>query len=306
MLGVLSTAMEIGLPALVSFLYWRRCQTLAATDREPSAARQFSFAAGIFVWVLSTLTPLARLAEELVSAHMVQHLLLTDLAAVLIVLGINGAVLAPVLRALHPIRWVLAPLSVVVLWIAGFYVWHLPVLYEGALESPLMHGAEHGTFLVTGIGKWLLLLGRRRSPPLVSPPGSASPSSPTSRSPRSATPSCGRGRLSIRPTNRLRWIAVSPLTDQSIAGAIMTVEGVFFTLGLGAGCCFAGPRRTPPAKTSSTWPVSGVPLTDERARPAAAAGEVELLRSRIERQAGAALANHPGDWLVSSPTRRRP
>lgn len=290
MLGVLSTAMEIGLPALVSFLYWRRCQTLAATDREPSAARQFSFAAGIFVWVLSTLTPLARLAEELVSAHMVQHLLLTDLAAVLIVLGINGAVLAPVLRALHPIRWVLAPLSVVVLWIAGFYVWHLPVLYEGALESPLMHGAEHGTFLVTGIGKWLLLLG----PAAVAAVGIAARIGLAVVS-----------HLSVAALgNAFMWAGtpfypayestaldrgISPLTDQSIAGAIMTVEGMFFTLGLGAWLLLRWAKEdTARQDLLDLAERHGVPLTDERARRAAAAGEVELLRSRIERQAGAA------------------
>jgi cytochrome c oxidase assembly factor CtaG len=289
-LGVLSTALEIGLPALVAYLYWRRCQKLAATDREPSAARQLSFAAGIAVWVLSTLTPLARLAEELVSAHMVQHLLLTDLAAVLIVLGINGAVLAPVLRALHPIRWVLLPLSVVVLWIAGFYVWHLPVLYEGALENPLMHGAEHGTFLVTGIGKWLLLLG----PAAVAAVGIAARIGLAVAS-----------HLSVAALgNAFMWAGtpfypayestaldrgISPLTDQSIAGAIMTVEGMFLTLGLGAWLLLRWAKEdTARQDLLDLAERHDVPLTDDRARRAAAAGEVELLRSRIERQASAA------------------
>lgn len=290
MVSALSTAVEIGLPALVAYLYWRRCQALAG--RAPSTKRQLSFAAGIAVWVLSTLTPLARLAEELVSAHMVQHLLLTDLAAVLIVLGLNGAVLAPVLRALHPIRWVLLPFSVLVLWIAGFYVWHLPVLYEGALESPPLHGAEHGTFLVTGIGKWLLLLG----PAAIAAVGFAARIGLAVVSHLSVA---GLG-------NAFMWAGtpfypayettalergVSPVTDQSIAGAIMTVEGMFLTLGLGAWLLLRWAREDTARQDLLDFAERhGVALSEERARRAAAAGEIELLRDRISRKAGDAAA----------------
>jgi len=291
-LGALSTALEIGLPALVAALYWRRCQTLAASGRAPSSIRQLSFAAGIAVWVLSTLTPLAKLAEELVSAHMVQHLLLTDLAAVLIVVGLNGAVLAPVLRVLHPIRWVLLPLSVLVLWIVGFYVWHLPVLYEGALGSPPLHGAEHGTFLVTGIGKWLLLLG----PAAVAAVGIAARIGLAVIS-----------HLSVAALgNAFMWAGtpfysayeataiergVSPLTDQSIAGAIMTVEGMFLTLGLGAWLLLRWAKEdTARQDLLDLADRHGVTLSEDRARRAAAAGEVDRLRARIEREAGNAPA----------------
>ena len=287
MVSALSTAFEIAFPALVAALYWRRCQTLAPSGRAPSAARQLSFAAGVGVWVLSTLTPLAALAEELVSAHMVQHLLLTDLAAVLLVLGLNGAALAPVLRALRPARWLLAPLSVVALWIFGFYVWHLPVLYEGALDSSALHGAEHGTFLLTGIGKWLLLLG----PAAVAAVGIAA---------RIGLAVVSHLSVAVLG-NAFMWAGtpfypayeasaiergISPLTDQSVAGAIMTVEGMFLTLGLGAWLLLRWAKEdTARQDLLDLAARHGVALSEERARRAAAAGEADRLRERIEREA---------------------
>lgn len=292
MVNVVSTAFEIALPALVAALYWRRCQTLTPSGRAPSTARQLSFAAGIAVWVFSTLTPLAKLAEELVTAHMVQHLLLTDLAAVLIVIGVNGAVLAPVLRVLHPVRWLLAPLAVVVLWIFGFYVWHLPALYEGALESPPLHGAEHGTFLVTGIGKWLLLLG----PAAVAAVGIAARIGLAVVSHLSVA---GLGNIFMwagtpfYPAYEATAIerGISPVTDQSIAGAIMTVEGMFLTIGLGAWLLLRWAREDTARQDLLDYAEQrGVPLSEERARRAAAAGEIDRLRARIEREAGHAAA----------------
>jgi putative membrane protein len=292
LVGALSTAVEIGLPALVGFLYLRRCQTLAASGRAPSSARQLCFAAGIAVWVAATLTPLAKLAEELVSAHMVQHLLLTDLAAVLLVLGINGAVLAPVLRGLRGARWILLPLPVVALWIAGFYIWHVPILYEGALESPALHGAEHGTFLATGVGKWLLLLG----PAAVAAVGMAARLGLAVLS-----------HLSVAALgNAFMWSGsvfypayevtanergVDPIADQSIAGAIMTVEGMMLTIGLGAWLLLRWAKEdTARQDLLDLAERRGVPLSEERARRAAAAGQAEQLRERIEREANNAAA----------------
>ncbi|HKF83718.1 MAG TPA: cytochrome c oxidase assembly protein [Solirubrobacterales bacterium] len=288
MVGALSTAVEIGLPALVGFLYLRRCQALAGSGRAPSSARQLCFAAGIAVWVAATLTPLAKLAEELVSAHMVQHLLLTDLAAVLMVLGINGAILAPVLRVLRGARWILLPLPVVALWIAGFYIWHVPILYEGALESPALHGAEHGTFLATGVGKWLLLLG----PAAVAAVGMAARLGLAVLS-----------HLSVAALgNAFMWAGtpfysayestaadrgIDPIADQSIAGAIMTVEGMLLTIGLGAWLLLSWAKEdTARQGLIDLAERRGVPLSEERARRAARAGHAGQLRERIEREAG--------------------
>ncbi len=290
MVIALSTAFEITLPALAAALYWRRCQTLAPSGRAPSSGRQLTFAAGIAVWVLATLTPLAKLAEELVTAHMIQHLLLTDLAAVLIVIGINGAVLAPVLRALHPVRWLLLPISVLALWIVGFYVWHLPALYEGALESPPLHGAEHGTFLITGIGKWLLLLG----PAAVAAVGIGARIGLAIVSHLSVA---GLGNIFMwagtpfYPAYEASAIerGVSPLTDQSLAGAIMTVEGMFLTIGLGAWLLLRWAKEDTASQELLDFAERhGIELSPERAQRAAAAGEIDRLRERIEREANAA------------------
>lgn len=244
------------------------------------------------MWVAATLTPLAKLAEELVSAHMVQHLLLTDLAAVLLVLGITGPVLAPILRGLRGMRWLLLPLPVVALWIAGFYIWHLPPLYEGALESPALHGAEHGTFLATGIGKWLLLLG----PAAVAAVGVVARLGLAIVSHLSVAV-LGNAFMwsgsvfypAYEQTARARGI--DPIADQSVAGAIMTVEGMLLTIGLGAWLLLRWAREdTARQDLLDLAERRGVALSEERARRAAAAGQAAQLRERIEREASNAAA----------------
>lgn len=291
MFDPLFTAAEVLLPALVAWLYLRRCRTLQSVGRAPSAARQLTFAAGILVWAAVTLTPLARLAEELVSAHMVQHLLLTDLAAVLMVLGLTGPVLAPVLRRMKRLRWLLLPIPALALWIVGFYGWHLPPLYEGALDSAAIHGAEHGTFLVTGIGKWMLLVG-----PAVVAAGFAI-----------RLGVAVVGHLSVAALgNVFMWsgtafypayaqsaqdLGVSPLTDQSVAGAIMTVEGMVLTLGLGAWLLLRwASEETERQELLELAERRGRPLAEERARRAVAGGYADRLRSELTEEGKGATA----------------
>lgn len=60
--------------------------------------RQTAFLAGITVILVALASPVAHLGEEIFLAHMVQHLLLADIGALLIVLGSTGPMLAPVLR----------------------------------------------------------------------------------------------------------------------------------------------------------------------------------------------------------------
>ena len=92
---------------------------------------------------------------------MVEHLLIGDLAALLIVLGFTGPLLAPLLRNrfVGRLRVLTHPVVAVVLWAVNFYVWHLPVLYQAALRHDAVHALEHATFLAFGIAMWMGLLG---------------------------------------------------------------------------------------------------------------------------------------------------
>jgi cytochrome c oxidase assembly factor CtaG len=123
--------------------------------------RQASFLAGLAVLVAANVPPLSTLAGDEFSAHMVEHLLIADVAALLLVLGLTGPIMAPVLR-LPGFRWarlIAHPGVALPLWALDLYVWHLPVLYDGTLRHPWLHALEHFCFLFFGANLWMALFG---------------------------------------------------------------------------------------------------------------------------------------------------
>jgi cytochrome c oxidase assembly factor CtaG len=105
--------------------------------------------------------PVDALSDQLLAVHMVEHLLIGDVAALLIVLGFTGPLLAPLLRnrILGPLRVFTHPVVAVLAWGINFYAWHVPALYQGALRHDALHALEHATFLGFGIAVWMALLG---------------------------------------------------------------------------------------------------------------------------------------------------
>jgi putative membrane protein len=150
---------------LLALLYWipygARVRTLRSQGRPVPKWRQWCYASGLVVLAIELSPPIDKLADQLLVAHMIEHLLIGDIAALLIVLGLTGPVLAPVLR----IRWInrlrvfAHPVVAVVAWGVNFYVWHLPVLYQAALRHDPVHALQHATFLAFGIAVWMGLLG---------------------------------------------------------------------------------------------------------------------------------------------------
>jgi cytochrome c oxidase assembly factor CtaG len=138
-----------------------RVRTLAAHGRPVPAWRIASFLAGLAVLVCADLPPVRALANDELTAHMVEHLLIADAAALLLVLGLTGPIMAPVLR-LPGLRWlrVLAhPAVALPLWALDLYVWHIPVLYDGTVQHDWLHALEHACFLFFGANLWMGLLG---------------------------------------------------------------------------------------------------------------------------------------------------
>ena len=127
-------------------------------------------------------SPLERLAEDSLTAHMVQHLLLTIVAAPLLVLADP---VPRVLTALPPAaREIVVPpwsavvrragrpavvLAVAVGYLTVVLVWHLPGAYEAAVRSETVHVTEHLTFLAAAVVFWwcVLRIPRRRLGRLV-------------------------------------------------------------------------------------------------------------------------------------------
>ena len=136
------------------------------------------FALGLAVILFALVGPLDRLADEkLLSAHMGQHVLIGDLGPALLVVAVRGPLLffllpAAVLAPLARRGWIRSALGTLLrppvalgLWAANLAVWHVPWLYDDALDHPALHDFEHACWTVFGTLVWTLLVdadGHRR------------------------------------------------------------------------------------------------------------------------------------------------
>ncbi len=142
--------------ALGAFAYWRRARTLAARGAPVPGWRRALFWTSVALMLLALASPIHAYGEELFAFHMLQHVILGDLAALAFVASLTGPLLRPVL-ALKPVerlRVLVHPLVALPLWALNLYLWHLPVLYEGALENDAVHALQHVSFFVFGGLMW--------------------------------------------------------------------------------------------------------------------------------------------------------
>ena len=271
--------------ALGAFAYGRRAKTLRERGHPVPAWRQWCWYGGVALGV-ATLVGLGGISDQLFLAHMVEHLLIADLGALLLVLGLTGPVLQPIL-AVPGLSWLRAlthPVAALAVWGVDFYVWHLPALYQGAVQNDYVHALEHLMFVACGMLMWIALLG-----PLPKPAwfGNAA---------KLAYVIAVR-LIETVLANVLLWSGtefypryaagerlwhVSPPADQSTAGAIMMVEGSIVTICL-FGWLFwraAGEAEERQALVELAQ-ARGMALSEERAARAVAAGRGDVLRERI-------------------------
>ena len=151
--------------AVLAWLYARGTRAVwrvAGRGRGVRSWQTVAFGAGLATLMVALVSPLDGMSEQLFSAHMVQHLLLVAIAAPLIALG------GPLL----PLAWawpraarlghgwarrgqMLASLPVAFgVHSLALWLWHTPVLYEGALRDDLLHATEHLALLGTGLLFW--------------------------------------------------------------------------------------------------------------------------------------------------------
>jgi putative membrane protein len=121
----------------------------------------YCFFAGIAATALALESPLDSIAHRRLAIHMVQHLLLVSVAAPLLVAGRPLDLAARALRRQLPAAFTTArwPLVVVVACtqVATLLVWHVPALYDAALRTDEVHGAEHLTIFATAFALWFVL-----------------------------------------------------------------------------------------------------------------------------------------------------
>jgi putative membrane protein len=113
------------------------------------------FATATALLLAVSVTPLHMLAMEyLLTVHLFQNVVLAEWAPLLVVLGLPPALAAAVART-SVVRTMTHPAVAVPLWLANYMVWHLPWIYDTALEHPhsLLH-LEHALYLLTGVAMW--------------------------------------------------------------------------------------------------------------------------------------------------------
>ena len=118
-----------------------------------------TFTAGVLVIFLSLLSPIHILSDKyLFSAHILQHVLLTLVAPPLLILGIPGWLISPLILnkkwTLLFFRSVFHPVSAVVFFNLVFSIWHLPVLYELSVSYHPIHVVEHLLFMIAAFIMW--------------------------------------------------------------------------------------------------------------------------------------------------------
>jgi putative membrane protein len=278
---------QLVVPGLLAVAYARRALTLLRQGRPVARRRQASFYGALILIVVTLISPLGHISDELLSAHMVEHLLIADIGALLLVLGLTGPVLAPVLRirAIDRLRVLAHPAVALPLWALDLLIWHLPVLYQAALRDNTLHALEHAMFIAAGVNMWMPLFG-----PLPMPPwfGNA-------------------WRLGYIVAVRLlgavlanvfvwsgtvfypayaageHYWGITPISDQVAAGAVVMVEGSILTLILFAWLFLRTADQGEQRQALLDFAdVHGLELSEARATRAVAAGRGGQLRARLE------------------------
>lgn len=155
---------------LLAVLYVRRVPKARAAGGAKAAPwwRQLCFALGLLTVFAALVSPVDVLAEQVFAMHMTQHVLLLDVAPILLLLGTTKVLLRPATRRMHRIEDAAGPLAspwfAVALYVGVMWVWHVPALYDAALEHSAVHVLEHVTMASAGGLYWWHLLSpiRRR------------------------------------------------------------------------------------------------------------------------------------------------
>lgn len=136
--------------------------------------RAACFAASIAVLLAALVSPIDAYSGKLGWVHMIQHMLLMMVAAPLFILGAPARTISWALPGSWKrsyrlamrrlLRWRLPryslsqPILIWLLFAATLWIWHLPVLYEGALRSRPVHDLQHITFFAAAGLFWQALL----------------------------------------------------------------------------------------------------------------------------------------------------
>ncbi len=190
--------------------------------------RPAAFFAGAALMFLALASPMDAAAHDLLSMHMLQHIVLTTFGPPLVLLGLPSAALGHFLpmgtRRFAFARQLTAPFVAGPIFILNMWLWHVPPVYEAALTNLGVHIAMHVAFMATGLLFWW---------PIVAPLKELSIAGGPARLLYLFVTGFPMGILALlllssetviydfyQTQPRQLW-GVSPLADQQVAGVIM-------------------------------------------------------------------------------------
>ncbi|MEA2390384.1 MAG: putative rane protein [Solirubrobacteraceae bacterium] len=163
---------------LAGILYVRAVAIVTRRGLRVSRLQQVTWWIGLSLQAVALLSPLSAYSDQVLSAHMGEHLLLGDVAAPLLLAGAR----APVLLFLLPRGALVAlahrrglrrafklarrPLVALPVYVAVMYGWHVSTAFEGAVRDPFVHALQHASFVAANLLLWWPVLEpqRRRTP----------------------------------------------------------------------------------------------------------------------------------------------
>jgi putative membrane protein len=156
---------------LAAAIYIRAYRRAAARSSAVGAGHWVPYMCGLLVFAVALLSPLDPIGDRyLLSAHMAQHMLLSDIAPALLILGLRAPLLplglsreallavAPGGRSGRVLARLTSPWLAIPLWALATWVWAIPSVFDFAAQHQVVHAFEHATLFYTGLGLWWLII----------------------------------------------------------------------------------------------------------------------------------------------------
>jgi putative membrane protein len=159
---------------LLEGLYLRALRVLRGRGVVVPWPQVLAWHGAMALWTAGLLSPIDSLGDDGLSMHMLQHLLIADLAAPLMLAGLRNPVLAfflprSVLVPLARTRWLRngfrflrRPLVALPVYALVLYGWHFAIFFEAAVRHPLVHALQHSSFIAIGVLVWWSVLEPKR------------------------------------------------------------------------------------------------------------------------------------------------